>query len=104
MDLIEREDAFEHRLTHEHAEDKLLNKQFVVFDELGIMETRDWDIYGVRHSLETADGAGFLMQDFICRIASGIALVNRQRRNFRLMRDWIGRRPWYVYSPIQDLI
>jgi hypothetical protein len=96
MDLIEREDGFEHRLTHEHAEDRLLNKQFVAFDELSIMESREWDILGVRQSVEAAEGAGFLMQHFICRIASGIALVNRQRRNFRLMRDWIGRRPWYI--------
>lgn len=29
------------------------------------------------------------------RVLADIALVNRQRRNYRLIRDWEGGRPWY---------
>lgn len=96
MDLLEREDTFERLLTHEHVEDRLINKQIIPHDELDIVQGPQYDARTLDNSFEETKGcpSGIFLENFIHKVAEGISHVNRQRRNFRLMREWIKHRPW----------
>lgn len=81
---------FEKALATEHVEDKLINKQVVMHDEetyIGGVNIRTEGVYFF-DEFQTS-------WDFVYEVLGNIALVNRQRRNFRLFRDWQpGFRPW----------
>ena len=96
MDLLEKEDTFERLLADEHVEDRLIDKQVVPFDELDITQGPEYNAYDINESyIGGAEGpSGAYLENFIYKILPGISLVNRQRRNFRLMREWIKDRPW----------
>jgi hypothetical protein len=96
MDLLEREDTFERLLTHEHVEDRLINKQIVPYHELALAEGEEYNAYDINETFGEGNSsqAGILLENFINKVTMGISLVNRQRRNFRLMRDWLRHRPW----------
>ena len=96
MDLLEREDTFEQLLTHEHVEDRLINKQIVPHDELDIVQGPEYDLRALDNSFDGSkeNPSGIHLENFIHKVAGSISLVNRQRRNFRLIREWIKHRPW----------
>jgi hypothetical protein len=96
VDLLEREDTFERLLTHEHVEDRLINKQIIPHDELDMAQGPEYDPRTLDNSFnpEKQPSSGLYLEDFIYKITAGISLVSRQRRNFRLMREWIRYRPW----------
>jgi hypothetical protein len=96
MDLLEKEDTFERLLTHEHIEDRLINKQIVPYDELEIAQGPEYNAFDIESSFMEGEQnpCGVFLENFIYKITAGISLVNRQRRNFRLMRDWVKHRPW----------
>jgi hypothetical protein len=93
IDLLIKEDKFEKALTVEHVEDRLINKQVSLKDESSFVRTTDM-FNSVMESADNRDRE--IYPDlFIYEILGDIALVNRQRRNFRLIRDWSSRgRPW----------
>ncbi|KAJ5040911.1 uncharacterized protein L3040_005470 [Drepanopeziza brunnea f. sp. 'multigermtubi'] len=98
LDLISREDAFERALTVEHYEDKLINKQVSVLDESRITEEewlRSWSIE--RDFIDQLKPGGTLAEQerYVYKVLGDMSLVNRHRRNFRLLRDWaVNMRPW----------
>ena len=95
MDLLAKEDTFERLLTHEHVEDKLINKQIIPFDELNMADGPEYSALDIQSTFEPdSPSGGLLLENFIHKITEGISLVNRQRRNFRQLRDWLRHRPW----------
>jgi hypothetical protein len=96
MDLLDKEDSFERLLAEEHVEDRLIDKQVVPYDELDMAQGPEYNAYDVNATFINLEGlpTGTLLENFIYKILPGISLVNRQRRNFRLMREWIRNRPW----------
>jgi len=102
IELLRLENAFELALTAEHVEDKLFTKQILAFnEEVGLttgiyLDAGGVDKYTVEDNWFFPYGPGRLFEDFALEICKSFSLVNRQRRNFRLLRDWIGGRPWYV--------
>ena len=90
MDLLAKEESFEKALTTEHIEDKLINKQVLMNNEatyIGAVNVRTEGSYYF-NEFETS-------WDYVYAVLGDIALVNRQRRNYRLFRDWQpGFRPW----------
>jgi hypothetical protein len=110
MDLLEKEDSFEQALTVEHVEDKLINKQIVVFDEQYVMNASRGNLTpnamptSIRNMVLNHDEGHFASKfmDRTYRLLADMSHLNRQRRNFRLMRGWIHRRPWQVssHSPV----
>ncbi|PVH78457.1 hypothetical protein DL98DRAFT_573191 [Cadophora sp. DSE1049] len=111
MDLIRREDEFEAKLAVEHYEDKLVTKQFSLLDEQSFAEHRKWE---PEFSIEflndlfdpTPEGQQKHvyreLEDTVFKIFQDMGLVNRHRRNFRLLRDWIGKRPWKQIYQLYD--
>jgi hypothetical protein len=93
MDLLGKEDTIERLLTDEHVEDKLINKQVVPYDELSIINGPEYSPLNVEASFNES-GSGVRFDTFIHQVTKGISLVNRQKRNFRLMREWLRDRPW----------
>lgn len=97
MDLLAKEDTLERLLSQEHIEDRLIHKQIVPFDELDMTGGPDYGALDIDSAFQEEDGkvaTGILLENFIYKIAPAISLVNRQRRNFRLLREWIEERPW----------
>lgn len=113
MDLIRREESFESALRMEHVEDQLHTKRFTAFDEKYALELtrnlgpraytigndagdpRRLDIFAMLRSYEQGpEGGGSTTEEQLAHYARMTEAVNRQRRNFRLMRDWQGHRPW----------
>jgi hypothetical protein len=93
LDLIEREDKFERQLAVEHIEDTLIDKQVTMYDEDNMAQgSRDARPY-VR-TLDLPDS--YELRTY--KLLEDTALINRQRRNFRLLRDWQQKRPWYVLT------
>jgi hypothetical protein len=101
IDLLMKEDRFEKALTVEHVEDTLINKQVAMKDEESWVRTPE-RLSGVREFSDLNDTDEAYPWNFVYEILGDIALVNRQRRNFRLVRDWgggvpgplSGGRPW----------
>lgn len=97
MDLLAKENTFERLLAQEHIEDRLIHKQIVPFDELDITGGPQYSAYDIDDAFDEQDGqvaTGIWLENFIYKIAPAISLVNRQRRNYRLLRDWIEERSW----------
>lgn len=100
MELLRLENAFELALTAEHVEDKLFTKQILgLSEEVGLTtgiypETGGVDKYAVEDNWLLSEGPGRRFEEFALELCKSFSLVNRQRRNFRLLRDWIGVRPW----------
>lgn len=89
IDLLIKEDRFEKALTVEHVEDTLINKQVSLEDESSFVRTTDV-FNSVMVSADNRD-RDIHPELFIYDDLGDIALVNRQRRNFRLIRDWSGK-------------
>lgn len=94
MDLLTKEDTFERLLSQEHIEDRLINKQVVTMDERDLAHGPNWDSLGLNNSFSGEDTRATLVEKFIYKILPSISMVNRQRRNFRLMREWLRERAW----------
>lgn len=93
VDLLGKEDTLERLLTDEHVEDRLINKQIIPYDELSIVDGPECSPLNIEASFN-GSGSGVLFDTFIHQVTKGISLVNRQRRNFRLTREWLRYRPW----------
>ena len=90
VDLLSKEDRFEKALTVEHVEDKLINKKILMQDEESYLN----DLNAIA-DIPLLFDRGNYPEEFLYEILGGIALLNRQRRNFRLFRDWQeGGQPW----------
>jgi len=88
--LLSKEDRFEKALTVEHVEDKLINKKILMQDEESYLN----DLNAIA-DIPLLFDRGNYPEEFLYEILGGIALLNRQRRNFRLFRDWQeGGQPW----------
>jgi len=89
VDLLIKEYKFEKALTVEHVEDTLVNKQVTMKDELSFVQTteRIESVMQLADNIET--GETYLCR-FVHEILGDISLVNRQRRNYRLIREWGG--------------
>jgi hypothetical protein len=92
VDLLIKEDRFEKALTFEHVEDTLIDKQVAMKDEESFVHTPD-RLSGVREFSDNNDRDEAYPWLFVYEILGDIALVNRQRRNFRLIKDWGGAMP-----------
>jgi hypothetical protein len=93
LDLVEREDKFERQLALEHVEDTLMDKQVTMYDEDNMTQgSRDPRPYVRALDLPNT----YELRAY--KLLEDTALINRQRRNFRLLRDWQQKRPWYVLT------
>lgn len=93
LDLLEREDRFERQLAIEHVEDILIDKQVTLYDEDNMAQgSRDQRVAIGNLDLPTS------YEEKTYKVLEETALVNRQRRNFRLLRDWQQKRPWHVLT------
>ena len=93
MDLLRLENTFEKQLTVEHVEDKLISKQIIPMDELAIIQ-QSYTPENIMQGYADIQGEASRLDILIHALSRDVAFVNRQRRNFRLMRDWSGLRPW----------
>jgi len=93
MDLLRMEDVFESRLAVEHAEDKLINKQFPLLDENNLTKSEIGSFKQFLPCILT-ENPDNKQENNAYTLLSEISLINRSRRNFRLLRDWTGKRPW----------
>ena len=94
IDLLAMEDSFEAALAVEHAEDKLINKQFSVLDEGGLAKSGIKSMLTQYYNwIRNADPDHGRENDPY-KMIEEISLINRSRRNFRLLRDWTDKRPW----------
>ncbi|KAL3421791.1 hypothetical protein PVAG01_05947 [Phlyctema vagabunda] len=95
INLLNEEWAFEQYLAIEHIEDKLFNKQVIAIDEtISAARVQNTPFYGLYFRTAVFSPHFLNTTNYIQQILGKMALVDRQRRNFRLFRDWIGRRPW----------
>jgi virulence-associated protein VagC len=89
LELLDQQDTFERLLAVEHVDDKLMNKQVSVFEEEDIV---------LHPQPEKTDDLSAQIDEFEPRffgVLHDIAFVNRQRRIWRLFKDWNpGHRPW----------
>lgn len=107
MGLLDKEATFEQTLVVEHVEDKLINKQITAFDERVMVGagrdtlTSDTHPATIESMLQSYDPGrwGTRTGERIQKLLAAISHVNRQRRNFRLLREWLHHRPWQVPSP-----
>ena len=95
MDLLNKEDNFERQLAVEHVDDKLINKQVVLRDEKQWLEHPRviggaWNLVAEQHANPYMHRVEF----YLYKILAFISLMNRQRRNARLLKDWTYGRPW----------
>jgi len=97
-----REDTFEKALLDEHVEDKLINKQIILVDEVG-MVTGSSRHFTYSESLGDPNDARLAAgRSLLDKLLPEISLLNRQRRNFRLLRDWTNGRPWARMYQLYD--
>jgi hypothetical protein len=89
LDLLDKEDTFERQLAVEHVEDKLINKQVSLLDEENLAQSQNGD--PTSNFFEEISNPSV---DQIYKMIEETSLVNRTRRNFRLLRDWQKKRPW----------
>lgn len=89
LDLLDKEDTFERQLAVEHVEDKLINKQVSLLDEENLAQSQNGG--PTSNFLEEISNPSV---DQIYKMIEETSLVNRTRRNFRLLRDWQKKRPW----------
>ncbi|KAE9380728.1 hypothetical protein N431DRAFT_135039 [Stipitochalara longipes BDJ] len=97
IDLLDKEDTFESKLAVEHVEDKLINKQVSFFDVDNLAMNISGDPSTYFSWLVNPQGRtafNDVLENKIYKIIEEASLVNRTRRNFRLLRDWQDRRPW----------
>ena len=102
MGLLGKEDTFEQALTVEYVEDKLINKQAVVFDEQYVMNASRGNLTPnamptiIRNMALNHDEGHFASRfmDRTYRLLADMSHMNRQIRNFRLTREWIHHWPW----------
>jgi hypothetical protein len=91
--LLAVSDDFDRRMDYEHVEDTLISKRVVVSDEFwevaqalkGGYQPLDWT------TLYTGD-----VEDDTYPPLRKISQINRNRRDYLLLRDWSKRRPWQV--------
>jgi hypothetical protein len=95
LDLLDKEDTFERELAVEHVEDKIINKQMAVYDEESLAQSTNsgnaTEYLLTQHKSGSKAGA---VEDKLYKTFEEMSLINRTRRNFRLLRDWQGKRPW----------
>jgi hypothetical protein len=90
-----KEDTFERRLATEHVEDMLINKQMSVFDEDNFPQIpKNNSALPYFAALDKPETLYAKIETLMYKTLEETALVNRQRRNFRLLRDWQKKRPW----------
>ncbi|CZT43245.1 uncharacterized protein RSE6_03249 [Rhynchosporium secalis] len=106
LDLLRREDEFEAALSVEHFEDKLVNKQITLLSEQEIAERRPWapkiNTGNLNYSFMQDNGMLNSIETVVLNILRDMGLVNRHRRDFRLLRDWAGKRPWKQIYQLYD--
>jgi hypothetical protein len=89
LDLLDKEDTFERQLAVEHVEDKLINKQVSLLDEENLAQSQNGDPTSNFFEEISNPSVGQ-----IYKMIEETSLINRTRRNFRLLRDWQKKRPW----------
>lgn len=96
LDVLDKEDTFERQLSQEHINDTLIHKQIVPYDELDIVQGPDEDPFELASTFDSTRKfpRGMLLEEFIYKISPALSLVDRQRRNYRLMREWSKDRDW----------
>lgn len=96
IDLIRSEDEFERELAKEHIEDTLIDKQISALDETRAMPLGQHHRYTPRFMQHRLNEGGDLdrTNKFVGVVSRDMGIVNRHRRNWRVMRDWVNRRPW----------
>ena len=90
--LLRKGEDFEERMDMEHVEDCLINKRVVHDDEWYI--TNEMHLPGFR--LEWLTEFAGHTPSLLFGLLKKISQVNRQRRNYLLLRDWNKRRTWCV--------
>lgn len=87
FELLDAQDTFERLLAVAHIDDKLVDKQISVFDDEEVTRGQFDQEYLHRQIWEYEPSLRAILRD--------ISFVNRQRRNWRLFKDWErGHRPW----------
>lgn len=95
LDLISKEDAFENMQHMDHLEDMHASKRVAVLDEVRI--SRNPEDYNLQEVIRQLDTPGTFLNDveeYAYKVLGDTAAMNRQRRNFRVIRDWNNGRPW----------
>jgi hypothetical protein len=95
LDLISKEDAFENAQHLDHLEDLHISMRVAVLDEIRISRTPE--DYNLQEAIRQLDTPGTFLHDveeYAYKLLGDTAAMNRQRRNFRLIRDWNKGRPW----------
>ncbi|CZR52381.1 uncharacterized protein PAC_02258 [Phialocephala subalpina] len=96
LDLLDKENTFERLLSVEHVDDKLINKQISLLDEENVVQ-------GPRTVDELDSMHGGSHDNTILKLLQDVSFVNRQRRNWRLFKDWSpGHRPWRQMYQMYD--
>lgn len=95
MKLLDKEDTFEQALTVEHVEDSLIIKHVTALDERYLLNLElPSEIPRQLRTLVQISGsfkegqAANLINNKIGKALAMLSSVNRQRRNFRLLREW----------------
>ncbi|KAF4637207.1 hypothetical protein G7Y89_g870 [Cudoniella acicularis] len=94
VDLISRENAFEKALAVEHVEDKLIDKQVCLVDEPELQRTSGERGYLWLDGWLDDSFTVLNLERLVYSIFLKTNFINRQRRNFRLLREWSSYRPW----------
>lgn len=89
LELLDQQDTFERLLAIDHIDDKLVNKQISMFDEEDlILRPEAWQPDDLNR-LATKE------EPRLRTLLHDMAFVNRQRRYWRLFKDWNpAHRPW----------
>jgi hypothetical protein len=91
--LLHFADEFERRMDKEHIEDCSINKHVVVHDEKRSLINQLDEYYTPADVNETFSYSDQI-DGIVCPYLRKITEINRQRRNYLLLRDWSKRRPW----------
>lgn len=87
FEILDAQDTFERLLAASHIDDKLASKQISLFDDEEVV--RGSNDPGIIERFRP------LYEPPLEAILRDISFVNRQRRNWRLFKDWnLNHRPW----------
>lgn len=87
FELLDAQDTFERLLAVSHIDDKLVNKQVSIYDDEDVTRGRYMPELWAQRRKEYEPSILAMLHD--------ISFINRQRRDWRLLKDWNpAHRPW----------
>lgn len=110
MDILDKQNTFERTLTVEHVEAKLISKQVAPHDVQWVLQNPKDEaaadnevpvtVLGVLKEQEKDNTVK--IEEQLHRLFASMSHVNQQRRNFCLLREWLGHRPWRIMCQAYD--